>query len=644
MPPKKDGKKKGGGKKKKGAKPAWMSDGLWELSQNLPKLSEFYSGDIKETKLKEGQAPPPNITRTQAGMFIWQLLFPINKAGKQKREEAVKYGIVETSVKILASGKAPDMTPALGILVAMTADNSLQRAAMLDAKPAPLPHLLAALADESASLRAVACALLRVVAREADSRPRLWRLMRSEWDWSPLVGCLDLTEMSQLGGRSACYDAAAALEALCCAPEQDIANGACAALMAAGAPAHMVKVLRTRTAHPMAKAACVAVLNQLLRRSSPAACEEVALGLGALEPLAAVFGHPVIPLLYKAYAAACLLRYVMPDSLWRASAAAAKAAAAGPPPPSAAALGEGGEILTPPGTAGGPGGAPAPPGTAAPSGGGAAAAAAAAGGEAAAGSGGGAGPSAAAAAAQAAANRGLESAGGMGGGLGAELTLGGAGGIEVPNVDLLDDETREQVVTRARRVAALEGVLRSLVGLCAGPEGPLPDLEALRDEGAPPVEEPTKKKKKKKGKKGKKVKMEPGTLEAQAYASAVLRLVSLAEEQRGALVEAGALRYLVPLLEVKNAAARWNARQTLINLSMSSELLPRLQLYKVPDYVHQANVPQSHFERPLQPPSAGGAAGGLLQSQDSMGRKKDGMASVISAAAKAKPPALKPKV
>lgn len=48
--------------------------------------------------------------------------------------------------------------------------------------------------------------------------------------------------MSQLGGRSACYDAAATMEAMCCAPEGDIANGACAALLAAGGPKHMVKV------------------------------------------------------------------------------------------------------------------------------------------------------------------------------------------------------------------------------------------------------------------------------------------------------------------------------------------------------------------------------------------------------------------
>ena len=49
--------------------------------------------------------------------------------------------------------------------------------------------------------------------------------------------------------------------------------------------------------------------------------------------------------------------------------------------------------------------------------------------------------------------------------------------------------------------------------------------------------------------------------EAQTYASAVLRLVSLAEEQRVPLASAGSIRHLLPLLDGKNSAARWNARQ-----------------------------------------------------------------------------------
>jgi len=48
---------------------------------------------------------------------------------------------------------------------------------------------------------------------------------------------------------------------------------------------------------------------------------------------------------------------------------------------------------------------------------------------------------------------------------------------------------------------------------------------------------------------------------------------------------------------------RWNARQTLINLSMVPDLLPSLQLYNVPNFIHGANVPTQHFDRPF--PSSG---------------------------------------
>jgi hypothetical protein len=47
---------------------AYLGDTDWSLRSPMvltSQLSEFYSGDIKDTKLKEGQAPPPNISRTQ---------------------------------------------------------------------------------------------------------------------------------------------------------------------------------------------------------------------------------------------------------------------------------------------------------------------------------------------------------------------------------------------------------------------------------------------------------------------------------------------------------------------------------------------------------------------------------------------------
>lgn len=153
---------------------------------NLQKLNEFWTGELKDNKLKEGQEPPPNISKEQvwsmsacsahlcrscahmqpapyppwqgnwlaevhactpacktcrwaaswslwacgmgnlhhrplflrtqgavvllakdhvgvsqllaalqAGLFIWQLLYPNSKPGKEKREESVKLGLVE---------------------------------------------------------------------------------------------------------------------------------------------------------------------------------------------------------------------------------------------------------------------------------------------------------------------------------------------------------------------------------------------------------------------------------------------------------------------------------------------------------------------------------------------------------------------
>lgn len=52
-----------------------------------------------------------------------------------------------------------------------------------------------------------------------------------------------------------------------------------------------------------------------------------------------------------------------------------------------------------------------------------------------------------------------------------------------------------------------------------------------------------------------------GVAEAQSYGSAVLRLLSTSEELRGQLMAAGVVRHVLPLLEARVAAARWNARQ-----------------------------------------------------------------------------------
>ncbi len=46
-----------------------------------------------------------------------------------------------------------------------------------------------------------------------------------------------------------------------------------------------------------------------------------------------------------------------------------------------------------------------------------------------------------------------------------------------------------------------------------------------------------------------------------------------------------------PVVPCRMCAHRWNARQTLINLSMGPEFLAHLQRYDVPAYIHGGNVP-----------------------------------------------------
>ena len=69
MAPKKKGAKKKG---KSGGKPEWMSQELYDLSQNLAKLQEFWCGEVKESKGKgkDGQPlpDPPNISKEQVWM------------------------------------------------------------------------------------------------------------------------------------------------------------------------------------------------------------------------------------------------------------------------------------------------------------------------------------------------------------------------------------------------------------------------------------------------------------------------------------------------------------------------------------------------------------------------------------------------
>jgi hypothetical protein len=175
-------KKKASSKKAKAKCPPGMTPGEFLLmqGQNFAKLSEYWSGDIKDTKGAKGKdgTPLPDwpdasiLTKQKAGLYIWRLLFPNNKASKEKREECIKLAIIETSVKTLntgiVAGRYEEVTPAIGILAALTENLDQARQIFLDSKPSPLPNLLKALAHkDSASLLATSCG-------ESSQRPTMF--------------------------------------------------------------------------------------------------------------------------------------------------------------------------------------------------------------------------------------------------------------------------------------------------------------------------------------------------------------------------------------------------------------------------------------------------------------------------------------
>lgn len=292
------------------------------------KLNEYWVGDVKDTKGAKGKDgnPLPDypsttvLTKHKAGLYIWRLIFPQNKASKEKREECIKLSLIETSVKAMNSGintgRHKEVTPALGIIAALTENLDQARQIFMDSKPSPLPILLKALASDSASLLASSCALLRVLAQKEDSRSRLWKVMK-DWDWTPLLRCLSIQDLSQLGGRHAALDAMLAISALCCAPEGPIAEGSCEKITSTNGLEPMVKLLTDRLSHPLTKASILTVLESIMRRSSGAVSEHVINGLSALGPILSCFSSPVVPLVNKAHAAACLFRFIMPDTLWK---------------------------------------------------------------------------------------------------------------------------------------------------------------------------------------------------------------------------------------------------------------------------------------------------------------------------------------
>ncbi|KAL0037308.1 hypothetical protein WJX79_000973 [Trebouxia sp. C0005] len=309
MPPKAGGKAK---KSKKSAKPAWMADDVWAVSQDLPALLNSFAGIKSDKPAKSDKsaksdkaAPPgkgskaeplPNIPKAQAGLILWQQLLP--KKAAAPREELLKLDLAGITAKCLASNVVGDMTPAAGVLSCISNHSEAARELVFSARPAVLPTLLNALSLGSPSLTAAAIGALKALALYEDSRPRVVKVTK-EWNWRPLVSVLEHEDdLPQCGTNLAATDGVVIVQALIAsepAPDAVItaASRAAAAavitrfLEAGGVPA-LLQVCGGRHSSPTALASAAHTLLFLLHKLPDRTLPSFASGGGVLAVAAVV--------------------------------------------------------------------------------------------------------------------------------------------------------------------------------------------------------------------------------------------------------------------------------------------------------------------------------------------------------------------
>lgn len=203
MPGEKDKKKKKLDMKKK---PKWMSSDMYELANDIPALVQLFLGDKKDISRTKEIKYEVQITRQQAGLFLWQLVFADKKEMKENRDLCMKQNVLDVCNQVLKGGNTAEMTPAIGIITACTKGELKYRANLLELKPPAIPRILDSLKLGSASLTAAACSCIKFLARAEDTQPRLIKYMK-EMDWGPLLGALKLSDpMTSFGGKAAASD------------------------------------------------------------------------------------------------------------------------------------------------------------------------------------------------------------------------------------------------------------------------------------------------------------------------------------------------------------------------------------------------------------------------------------------------------
>ncbi|KAK9855123.1 hypothetical protein WJX84_003818, partial [Apatococcus fuscideae] len=149
----------------------------------------------------------------QAGLMLWQLLYPPGGARTERQLDAVKLNAIEAAMKALGSGTPMEMGAAAGVTSTLlpaegAADQLLKQAAT------SVPTLLRAISKGTPGAAAPALGVLRMLAEGTSTRLRLMRALEP-LDWTPIIQALSFPpDALAAGGRMACVDAALLLKAL----------------------------------------------------------------------------------------------------------------------------------------------------------------------------------------------------------------------------------------------------------------------------------------------------------------------------------------------------------------------------------------------------------------------------------------------
>ncbi|CAG9460076.1 unnamed protein product [Pedinophyceae sp. YPF-701] len=643
---------KKGSKKKKSAKPAWMSDEHWALSQNAIQLAEVMKGQTLDL-------PGPPVTRVQAAIWLRQLCSP-SKNGS-KRDEAIQNGVVEVCVKMLKDDSLESATTR-GVAAGLLADLAQMDAGrdlLLGMRPTPL--MWNCILKGSTAVRDGAFGCLKQLMLLAggkdpnvEFRRALTKFLCAQ-SWEPLVDALTQADTMPLcGGKQVSLACASFLATLAGPPPPEALGGLPVdrtyrdrvheCLLAAKALEVMIQLSASMEVLPEVRDCCVSILWHLMSRG-PVAVHDDFIRKGGIQCAMAVMGDKTLGLPTRAAAAGCLRVAMSPCKERAAALARARAEletreAAQLPPDVYSTLRPRSAFTpayrqAPPKTAPGeysddPEGlvpairgldsasmrplsvqinlTPRPNSTAGSAGFG------------------GLGPAGPITVTQ--------TGDGWAGFLGTISESGharpmdefaGTGATAMMEMLELDEALREYTLQRAALVAGA-GAVPLLVELAAPPEGPLPDKEG---QPAEEVAGAGGKKKKGKGKKGKKAPMLPGMEEAQVNATSCLRIFSLDDEMREMMMRAGVVRYLAPLLMVKQDRQRWHARNILLSLAQNPQYRKVMELYEVPNFVTNANVPAVVVRPSTAPSSLYGSLHPLAQAAQAVregfgGRRRHG--------------------